>query len=393
MRIAVFDPFCGISGNMILGAFVDSGLDVSELVSMLHGLKLTGWKLDAEDVLKNGLKGCLVTVSCGSNDRARVLPEISGMISDSSLPEPVVEKSIKTFETLAGAESRVHGVEIDQVHFHETGAVDAIIDIVGSFCCLHLLSVERVYSSPVATGTGTVDCEHGTIPVPAPATVELLMNVPTVPTGLSSELTTPTGAAILTTSVHSWTETVPVMTPTEVGYGAGTADLSRPNLLRVTIGDSPGTGSWNSDRCIQLSSIVDDMDPRLWPDLERKLLENGAIDCYVCPVLGRKGRPAMEVTVICDGAKSHDVIESIFINSTTLGVRIAELERAVLDRDFISVDTSYGEISVKRAFMNGRLLELRPEYDDCARAAGKHDVPVREVIEAALMVARTVEVR
>ena len=383
MRIAVFDPFCGVSGNMILGALLDCGLDSSQLEEMLRKLDLKGWELSSEKVLKNSLQGTLVTVSVPSETSARHLSDILRIISESNLPEYVREKSSAAFRRLAEAESYAHGISIEEVHFHETGAMDAIIDIVGSFCGLYLLGIEKVYASSVATGTGTVTCAHGTLPVPAPATMRILKGIPTAPSGIESEITTPTGAVILAAAVESWTSPHPRMVPQSTGMGAGTKDLQRPNLLRVTIGETSGDALWSNDNCIEIKTIMDDMDSRIWPDTARSILESGALDCYATMCVGRKGRPAMEVTVLCPVANKDDVIECIFRNTSTLGMRFSTVERAVLNRDFRTVETTFGSIRIKRAFLDGKLLRAEPEYEDCAKASRQHNVPVQKIITAA----------
>ncbi len=383
MKIAVFDPFCGISGNMILGALVDCGLDILQLEKMLHSLDLKGWKLSADKVLKNHMQGTFVTVIVPKETSPRHLSDIRHIISESDLPEYVKDKSLDAFLRLAEAESHAHGVSINEVHFHETGAMDAIIDIVGSFCGLYLLGIERVFSSAVATGTGTVTCAHGTLPVPAPATMCILSGVPTMPTGIESELTTPTGAAILVTAVESWLDLPPPMKPQATGMGAGSKDLQRPNLLRLTIAQTLGDALWGTDRCIEIKTVIDDMDARLWPDAARRILESGAMDCYAAICVGRKGRPAIEATILCPVTEMDAVIECIFRNTSTIGMRVSKVERAVLDRDERTVETRFGPIGVKRVFLDGELLRAEPEYEDCAEASRQHAVPVQKVITEA----------
>lgn len=383
MKIAVFDPFCGISGNMILGALVDCGLDIVHLEEMLRTLDLEGWKLSADKVLRNSLQGTYVEVTVPEETSCRYLPDILHIIRESDLPEYVKNRSSDTFHRLAEAESHAHGISINEIHFHETGAMDAIIDIVGSFCGLYLLGIERVYSSAVATGTGTVKCAHGILPVPAPATMHILKGVPTNPSGIESEITTPTGAAILITAVESWIYPPPCMKPLSTGMGAGFKDLQRPNLLRVTVGETPGNASWNTDNRIEIRTVIDDMDARIWPDAAGRILESGALDCYAAMCIGRKGRPAMEITVLCPISRKDEVIECMFRNTSTIGMRIGTVERAILDRDFRTVETGYGSIEVKRVFLNGKLLRMEPEYEDCAEAARQHNVPVMQVIAAA----------
>lgn len=388
MRIAVFDPFCGVSGNMILGAMLDSGLEVSLLKDMLGGIDLPVWDLSAETVHRGGLKGTHVEVSVPEESTARHLSDILDIVSRSRLPEGVRQNIIMAFRKLAEAESEVHGIPVDSVHFHEVGAMDAIIDIAGAFCGMHLLGVERVYSSPVATGAGTVECAHGTLPVPAPATMRILTGIPTSPSGIPFEIATPTGAAILATAVQSWTAVPPGMIPAASGYGAGTRELSRPNLLRLTLGDTVREEPWKEDRCVEIRTVLDDMDPRTWPDAAGRILKSGAVDCYAAVCIGKKGRPALEVTVICHEPSKDEVVRCIFRNTTTLGVRTDTFSRAVLDRDFQQVQTEFGPITLKRAFMDGSLLRAEPEYEECASAAGEHGVTVREVIDAARCAAR-----
>jgi len=383
MRIAVFDPFCGVSGNMILGALVDCGLDVELLRKMLQKLNLKGWKLSARNVLKNSLKGTLVTVDIPMETSARHLSDILKIISESDLPEYVRDKSTDAFRMLAEAESHAHGISTEEVHFHETGAMDAIIDIVGSFCGLYLLDIEKVYASSVATGSGTVTCAHGILPVPAPATVNILKGIPTVASGIKGEITTPTGAAILAAAVESWTIPNLRMTPESTGMGAGTKDFSRPNLLRFTVYETMSNASWKQDNCVEIKTVLDDMDARIWPDTALRILESGAMDCYATPCIGRKGRPSMEVTVLCPVSQRDEVIECIFRNTPTLGLRVSIVERSILDREFGKVETVFGVISVKRAFLNGKLLRAEPEYNDCAKAAARYNVPVQKVITTA----------
>lgn len=380
MKIAVFDPFCGISGNMILGALVDCGLDIVLLEQMLRSLDLKGWELSADKVLRKNLQGTFVSVTVPEETSCRHLPDIQQIISESDLPEYVKVQSCNAFQRLAEAESHAHGISINKVHFHETGAMDAIIDIVGSFCGLHLLGVERIFSSAVATGTGTLTCAHGTLPVPAPATMHILNGVPTAPTGINSELTTPTGAAILVTAVESWLDPPPHMKPQTTGMGAGSKDLQRPNLLRLTICETTGDTCWSNDRCIEIKTVVDDMDARIWPDTSVRILESGAIDCYAAMCVGRKGRPALEATVLCPEPRLDAVIECIFRNTSTIGMRLCAVERAVLDRDEQTVETIFGPIRVKRVFLEGTLLRAEPEYEDCAEASRQHNVPVQQVI-------------
>lgn len=382
MKIAVFDPFCGASGNMILGALIDAGADQSSLNEMLSKLNLNDWKITTETVVKNSLRGTFVEVHIPHETKSRDLQDIETILGNTDLPANVIEKSLKSFQRLAEAESEAHGIPVSEVHFHETGAIDAIIDIVGSFCCLHLLGIDRVFSSPISTGTGTVKCAHGILPVPSPATISILRGIPTCPSGIRSELTTPTGATILVTAVESW-DTPPAMIPVCSGMGAGTFDHERPNLLRVTIGTQSGSLGCSHDSCVELKTILDDMDMRIWPDTADLILRSGAFDCYAAMCIGRKGRPAIEATVLCPSSMKNAVTECIFRNTTTLGIRIRETERAVLERDFIDVLTEFGTIPIKTGILEGEIIHVEPEYEDCANASRTHNVPVQTVITAA----------
>ena len=389
MRIAVFDPVCGVSGNMILGALLDCGLERDKLIEMLGRLPLEGWSIDVSSAVRQGLAGTHVQVSVPEETGPRHLSHIRDILANSSLPESVKSGSLCAFRMLAEAESGAHGISADEVHFHEVGAMDAIVDIVGAFSGFHLLNIGSVHSTPVSIGRGTVDCAHGTLPVPAPATMRLLQGIPVVPTDIQAELTTPTGAAILKAAVDSWTTPPPAMVPFATGMGAGSRDLKRPNLLRITLGDTlnvPDTepAPWEGDRCLQIRTVVDDMEGRLLPSAFRSFLNSGALDCWALPCIGRKGRPAQEITVLCRPHQRKTVLESLFLHTGTLGARVQEIERAVLRRDFVSVETGYGRIGVKTAYMGGEMVSAQPEYEDCAAAAEKHGVPVSRVIRAAV---------
>ncbi len=391
MKIAVFDPFCGVSGNMILGALIDCGLDINRLRDMLLKLDISGWELTAKKVRKKSLQGTLAWVSIEDETDSRLLPDILRIITESDLPEYVIRKSSDAFQILAEAESKAHGISINEVHFHETGALDAIIDIVGSFCGLYLLGIEKVYASAVATGTGTVKCAHGILPVPAPATLHILSGVPTSPTTINNEITTPTGAAVLVTAVESWADPPPAMVPQSAGMGAGSRDIERPNLLRVTVGETIDNAPWGSDTCIEIKTLLDDMDARIWPDAASSILASGALDCYAASCIGKKGRPAIEATILCEAADKNSVIECIFRNTTTIGLRLRVVERAVLDRDFRTVETEFGSIIIKCVYLNGVLLRAEPEYRNCEKASRQHNVPVQRVITAARCAAIDIE--
>ncbi|MCD4706635.1 MAG: nickel pincer cofactor biosynthesis protein LarC [Candidatus Sabulitectum sp.] len=387
MKIAVFNPCSGISGNMILGALLDNGLPLEDLVAGLRVLPLPGWDIVAAKVIRGGLQGTHVEVVIPREHVHRHLSDIVGIIEPSSLDPWVKKKSMKAFQLLASAEAAAHGVDIDEVHFHEVGAMDAIIDVVGSCLGMHLLEVHTVYSSSVAVGTGTVSCAHGIMPLPAPATSLLLEGAPVVPTSEPSELTTPTGAAVLTALVESW-DAPPPYVGISNGMGAGTREgKTRANLLRLVIGstvpDNSGDAFSMVSSCIRIEAVIDDLDPRIWPVLNEKILQAGALDCYARNCLGKKGRPAMELVVHLPENARESVLSEIFTHSSTLGVRISDVERIVLQREFKQVSTSYGDVAVKLGYYRNKLVSAEPEFEECVALADAAGVPVKVVLQSA----------
>jgi hypothetical protein len=389
MRLAVVDPFCGISGNMMLGALLDAGLDRDRLEGALRRLPLAGWRLEVSQVARAGLRGTLVEVVAPPGGPHRSLKDISGMISSAGLPDRAAAGSIRAFEMLAGAEARVHGCPVDEVHFHEVGAADAIIDITGAFLGLDLLGVDEVRSSPVATGYGTVVCAHGILPVPAPATALLLEGIPCFRSEVQGELTTPTGAAILRAAVSSWDVEMPPHVPEAVGMGAGSREMSCPNLLRVTLARLPGKRDESSEVLCELVTVVDDMDPRLWPELEKSLMAAGALDVCLIQCIGRKGRPAVEVTVLCHVELAPVLRTVIYTRTPTLGIRARTVERDRLAREIRDLETRFGKMRIKLSFMDGKPLRAEPEFADCAGAAQAAGLPAAAVLEEVRNLARS----
>ncbi len=381
MKIAVFNPVSGVSGNMILGALIDNGLEVEDLVEGLKKLPVSGWSIEAKKVLRGGLQGTHVEVTVPHEHVHRHLSDIKSIIEPSALDPWVKEKALKVFQRLAEAEAESHGIGVNEVHFHEVGAMDAIIDVVGSCLGLHLLGIEAVYSSAVSVGTGTVDCAHGTLPLPAPATARLLKGVPVVQTDEPGELTTPTGAAVLTALVESW-GTPPVYRGLTNGMGAGTREgKTRANLLRLIIAET--SDDYSNSSCIKIEAVIDDMDPRIWPVLNDRILQAGALDCYARQCLGKKGRLAMELVVHLAENRTDAVLDVVFTQSSTLGVRISSEKRVVLTREFKKAVTGYGEVSVKLGYYKNRLVSAEPEFEDCAALAEAAGVPVKVVLQEA----------
>jgi uncharacterized protein (TIGR00299 family) protein len=384
MKAALFDPFSGVSGNMILGSLLDAGLAETDLRNIFEQLIPAGWSMSVERVPRGGIMGTHVEISVTEDQPLRLLRDVERIIDGSGLPSPVKEAGWKTFRRLAEAEAAVHGMSPHEVHFHEVGAVDAILDVMGSFAGLNLLGVERVYSMPVATGRGTVDCMHGTLPVPAPVTLQLLVGVPVIPSAGEGELATPTGVAILTTAVEDWKSPLPLMRICSTGMGAGTRENEKPNLLRVSIGDVLEKGiSPDSDTCVVLTAVVDDLDPRIWPVLSAALLEAGALDCYTTHCTGKKGRPALEMTVICPPDMADALSTEVLTRSTTLGVRVDTVPRRILSRSFRKVSTPWGDVRVKTGRLDDQIVSAEPEFEDCARIARDAGVPVKIVLQEA----------
>jgi len=370
---------------MILGALLDNGLSLEELVAGLRVLPLSGWDIVASKVMRGGLSGTHVEVIIPHEHVHRHLSDIVALIEPSSLHPWVKQKALSAFSLLASAEASVHGIDVEKVHFHEVGAMDAIIDIVGSCLGLHLLGVHDVYSSSVAVGTGTVECAHGIMPVPAPATSRLLQGVPVVPTSEPSELTTPTGAAVLTALVESW-DAPPAYVGVSSGMGAGSREgKTRANLLRLIIGLSAVADEGNS--CLMIEAVIDDLDPRIWPVLNAGILAAGAFDCYARNCLGKKGRPAMELVVHLPESVRESVLSVVFAHSSTLGVRISDVERVVLQREFKQVSTRYGDVTIKLGYFSDRVVSAEPEFEECVALADAAGVPVKVVLQSARGVA------
>ncbi len=394
MKAAYFDCFAGAAGDMILGSLVDAGLELDALKKALAGLGLTHFDLGMETVLKNGISGARVLVHVDEEYHThhhRRLHDIEDIVAKSDLDKNIKKKSIEIFGRLARAEAAVHQTSVEEIHFHEVGAMDAIIDVVGSVVGIAALGVEKVFCSPLHVGTGTVTCAHGVLPVPAPATAELVKGKPIYSTGVEGELLTPTGAAILTT-LSSDFGPMPPMSVEKIGYGAGTADRAIPNLLRLFIGKGPGkgpgegpdeAGGWETDRMAVVETGVDDMDPRVYDHVFRKLLAMGAVDVFLTPAQMKKNRPGVLLTALCPPALVERVADFLMRETTTIGVRWRVDNRIKASRSIHVIDTEYGPIRVKAAMRGADPINIMPEYEDCKEAARKHGAPLKSVLEAA----------
>lgn len=383
MKICYLDAFSGISGDMLVGALADAGADAPALVEALSSLA-PGAEIRFEKTVRCGIGSTKFHVSGGDNKRHRHLPHILGMIEQSALPDRVKRDSSTVFRRLGEVEAAVHQVPIEKVHFHEVGAIDSIADIVGACLGIHMLGVEAVYCSPVNVGSGTVDTEHGTLPVPAPATASLLAGKPVYARGPSVELTTPTGAAIAVTLSESFSA-LPPMKISAIGYGAGVRDFKeQANVLRVLIGEP--TGAVEAATVSVIEANVDDVTPQVLGYTLERLLESGALDVSFCPVFMKKNRPGTLIRVIARPEDRERLSQILFAETTTLGVRIFAAERRVQSRRMVEVETSYGKVRVKV----GESGAYAPEYEDCRMLAREAGVPLKQVLaEANLAYLRT----
>jgi len=383
--IAYFDCFSGISGDMVLGALVDAGADLRVIEAELRKLGLEGWSISAEKVKRGAISATQVKVETSEGHHHRGLSIILGRIDKANLAPRAAERARKIFTRLAEAEAKVHQMPVEQVHFHEVGAVDSIVDIVGASIGFELLGIDEFACSPFDVGAGQVKTAHGLLPVPAPATAELLRGAPTYSSGIERELVTPTGAAIATTLASRFSE-IPKMTLRTIGYGAGSADLKeKANVMRLLIGESeisePGE-HWDAPISV-IETNLDDMSPQIYGYFVDRALAAGALDVFSTSVLMKKNRPGQLVTLLCEHSNLSRLMDLIFRETTTIGVRTYEVRRKTLDRELIPVATPFGEVRLKVSRMNGTVLNATPEYEDCQRIAAARNIPLKEVIAAA----------
>lgn len=389
MQTLYLDCFCGISGDMTVAALIDAGASIETIEEAVKSMSLEGISVKAERLSKKGIQATRfeVLVDPDVHQPHRHFPEIVKIIESAALPEQVKKKAILTFELLGNAEAQVHGISIEKVHFHEVGAADSLVDIVAANLALHDLGIKRVFCSPLITGSGTVQCDHGIMPVPAPATALLLCDIPWKSGDIALEMATPTGVAL----AKAWAEGfggMPLMKTTRTGYGAGTRELpDRANVLRVFLGDSIADTPTLESICI-LETVIDDMNPELTALLIPKTMEAGARDAFITPVIAKKGRAAQCLTVLCTKDCRADVLDAIFTQSGTLGVRMREEERYVLNRELRKVRTPWGAIQIKVGLMGNKVHCIAPEFDSCHETAENNGVPTRKVYEAALAAAQ-----
>ncbi len=446
MKIAYFDCFSGISGDMCLGALVDAGVPLKKLVTELKKIPVRGYEIHAKKVKRAGIAATKVDViqkagikeqraksnnppplekggAGGFEQEPKRWEDIEKIIHNSSLSEEIKEKGLKIFERLFKAEAKIHGEAFDSVYLHELGAVDCLIDVFGTIIGLEILEVKKVYSSPLNLGSGSIKTDHGILPVPAPASAEILKGVPVYSTDINFELTTPTGAALVR-ELSAGFGSLPLMDSETIGFGAGTRNFKdRPNVLRLFIGnppESPHSPLWKrgargdfkrgrsgiigkggmeglldinkrgfltpqkgfaDEKVMVIETNIDDMNPQVYKYVMEMLFKTGALDVFLTQVLMKKGRPGIKLTVLCKEADSEKLIKIIMKETTTIGLRFYEVKRRVLQREIKLIDTEFGKVRVKFSRLGDEILKATPEYEDCKRIAKKLNIPLIEVME------------
>lgn len=381
MKILYYDCFAGISGDMNLGALIDLGVDAEYLKTELEKLNIEGFHLEIKQDQRKGITGTKadVIIENQENEKHRHLRHVEEIVNKSSLPEQVKINALKIFDLVAVAEAKVHNISKEKVHFHEVGALDSIADIVGAAICLDYLKVDKVMAAPIQLGGGTVKCAHGIMPVPAPATVEIVKGIP-VKTGLiNHEATTPTGAAILVATVDEFSEKISLPI-TKTAYGIGNRDNDVPNVLRVyLLENAEATQDVDIDEALVLESNIDDMNPEYYDFLLEQLFASGASDAWLTPIIMKKSRPAVKLSVLCKVELAKQLKKLIFTHSTSIGIRESYVKKDMLRREESALETAYGPVQIKQSYYDGKLIRSKPEFDDCKRLAAEHNISLAEV--------------
>jgi hypothetical protein len=387
MRQAYLDCSSGISGDMFLAALLDAGLDPRRLLDELKKISLGFYKLKRTRTVRGGLVGTRLEIEVAGEQPKRKLSDIEELLGKPDLPDAAKEKALKIFRRLAEVEGKLHNLPPADVHFHEVGAVDAIIDIVGACLGLEILEISELVCSPLNVGGGRVETQHGSLPVPAPATAELLKDIPIYSSGVEGELVTPTGAAIVSTLATSFGP-MPSMKVAHIGYGAGEKDFPKhPNLARLFLGEkiqvaTAQPGAAGDELVSVLEADLDDMNPQLYGYFVERALAAGALDVTCSPVQMKKNRPGLRATILAKPEHSDALAQIVFEQTTTLGLRIHEARRKVLERELVEVETPYGLVRMKVAKRDGKVVNAAPEYEDCQRLATENSVPLKQVILA-----------
>ena len=379
-RVAYFDCFSGISGDMIIGALLDLGVPIQWLEEKLHSqLMLDGFQLTSRAVTRQRIGAQAVTVVVKDDQSDRDFASICELINGSRLADDVKKKSLAVFDCIAEAEAHVHGCVKEAVHFHEVGGIDAIVDIVGAVIGLDYLNIQHIVASRVAVGQGYTMSRHGKLPVPAPATLAILKGHSVYGVDIEHELVTPTGAAILVTMAQSFSP-MPAMTILDVGYGAGSRDfVSHPNVLRVVLGEVNKT---TSEEAVVIETCIDDMNPEIFGYVMERLFMDGALDVYWIPIFMKKNRPGTKIQVLCTHDRRDHIVHRILSETTSIGVRFYPVHRHILHRERIKLGSQYGEVTVKKVTLPDGCHRWIPEYDECRKIAAERDIPIRSVYEA-----------
>ncbi len=388
MKIAYFDCFAGAGGDMIVAAMLDAGLDAEFLRAQLATLGIRDLDIKLTETRRCGLRALSFIPTVPEQHHHRNLEDITKIIRRSNITQQARDTAIRIFDRLAGAEAAVHGKDPNDIHFHEVGALDSIVDIVSASVGLQALGIEKVYCSTLSVGGGTVKCAHGLLPVPAPATAELLKGIPTASGPTEVELLTPTAAAILTTVAEGFCP-LPAMKIEKIGYGAGSYESEEfPNVLRLILGEMVAEGSESADSVCLLETNIDDVSGELVGSVTDRLFENGALDVFTTPIYMKQSRPAEQLSVLCKIGDAQQLEQILFEQGLTFGIRRQILQRSKLAREFVAVQTEFGEVRIKVGKLGERVVNAKPEFSDCVLAAKKHNVPVKKVLDAAIIAYR-----
>ena len=406
MKLLYLDCFAGVSGDMFLGALLDLGVSEDALRAELEKLHLPGYRISSRRVTKQNISATKLDVTVVEDAAVRSpspmlhavihehrgYAEIAAMIEKSGLSQRVKDRALHVFRRIGEAEAKIHGIPLEQIHFHEIGAVDSIVDIVGACIAVELLGVDEIHASPPRLGSGFVETAHGRFPVPAPATLELLKGIPVQPSNEAFELVTPTGAALLAEFCTKFGP-LPAMSLEKIGYGAGTRDLEKtPNVLRAVLGEASATAgpAEEADAIAVIETNIDDMNPQLFGDVMERLLAAGALDVFLTPVQMKKNRPGTVLTFLCERNAVDSLAELVLTHTTSFGVRVHEAQRRKLARDIEKVKTRFGEIEVKVGRLRGKVISRSPEFESCKRASAKFNVSVKEIYSEATRVAEEI---
>ena len=383
LRAAYFDCYSGISGDMILGAMVDLGVNIKEIRNALKKIDLKGYKLHSKKIQRNGLASTQITVKIENKKHQhspshRNFSDIRKLIDQSTLSSVVKNNSIEIFKRIAKVEAQIHNTTIQKIHFHEIGSIDSIVDIVGGVWAIESLNLDIIKSSPLNVGDGFVDCAHGRLPVPAPATLKLLKGIPVFSNGVKEELTTPTGAAMIGFYAEKF-ESLPTMTISREGYGAGSRVIpSLPNLLRVLVGNIT-IGKINN--LVMIETNIDDMNPEIFETVMESLFRAGALDVYFSAIIMKKNRPATKISVLTECINKEKLSKILLTETSSFGVRFYSVDRLILDREVKKLKTPYGLIKIKLGKLDGKIVQAAPEFEDCRKVSRTKKLPVKKIYD------------